>query len=68
MSHSNFSIPTRRSLLATGALIGLTTAAIAQSANQPIEGKRGGTILGPRNGPLEQENPDVLQPPVTDNG
>jgi oxalate decarboxylase len=68
MSDSNFSIPTRRSLLAGTALIGLTTAAAAQSPNQPIEGKRGGTILGPRNGPLEQENPDLLQPPVTDNG
>jgi oxalate decarboxylase len=68
MSDSNFSIPTRRSLLAGAALIGLTTAAAAQSSSQPMEGKRGGTILGPRNGPIEQENPDVLQPPVTDNG
>jgi oxalate decarboxylase len=48
--------------------MGFTTAAAGQSSIQPIEGKRGGTILGPRNGPLEQENPDLLQPPVTDNG
>jgi len=68
MSDANFSIPSRRLLLAGTALMGLTTAAAGQSSIQPIEGKRGGTILGPRNGPLEQENPDLLQPPVTDNG
>jgi oxalate decarboxylase len=68
MSDSNFSIPTRRSLLAGAAVLGLTTAAAAQSSTQPIEGNRGGTILGPRNGQLEQENHDVLQPPATDNG
>ncbi len=66
---SNFTLPTptRRSLLAGAAILGATTAVAAQS-NQPIEGNRGGTILGPRNEPLEQENPDVLQPPPTDNG
>jgi oxalate decarboxylase len=48
--------------------MGFAAAAAGQSSIQPIEGKRGGTILGPRNGPLEQENPDLLQPPVTDNG
>jgi len=68
MSDANFSIPSRRLLLAGTALMGFTTAAAGQSSIQPIEGKRGGTILGPRNGPLEQENPDLLQPPVTDNG
>lgn len=35
---------------------------------QPIEGDRGATILGPRNVPLEQENPDLLSSPYTDSG
>lgn len=35
---------------------------------QPIRGKNGATILGPRNIPLERENPDILMSPVTDAG
>ena len=35
---------------------------------QPIVDGRGGTILGPRNVPIELENPDVLVSPVTDAG
>ena len=35
---------------------------------QPIVDGRGGTILGPRNIPIELENPDVLVSPVTDAG
>jgi oxalate decarboxylase len=35
---------------------------------QPIVGDRGATILGPRNVPIERENPDVLVSPVTDAG
>jgi oxalate decarboxylase len=35
---------------------------------QPIVDGRGATILGPRNLPLELENPDVLVSPVTDGG
>jgi len=50
MSNLTMPVPTRRSLLAGAALIGLTTAAAAQSSNNPIEGNLGGTILGPRNG------------------
>src|SRR5690242_11979665 len=38
------------------------------AAPQPEEGDRGGTIAGPRNLPLEQENPDLLVPPSTDSG
>ena len=34
----------------------------------PIEGDRGATILGPRNAPLEYENPDLLASPSTDAG
>src|SRR5918996_2733422 len=33
---------------------------------QPIRGDDGGTILGPRNVPLERANPDLLTPPPTD--
>jgi oxalate decarboxylase len=35
---------------------------------QPIKGDRGATILGPRNVPLERENPDLLASPYTDSG
>src|SRR5919112_232420 len=35
---------------------------------QPIRGDEGATILGPRNVPLERENPNLLVPPTTDSG
>ncbi len=35
---------------------------------QPIRGTLGATILGPRNVPLERENPDLLASPQTDAG
>jgi oxalate decarboxylase len=35
---------------------------------EPIQDGRGATILGPRNVPIERENPDVLVAPVTDAG
>ena len=37
-------------------------------APQPIRGARGASILGPRNVPLERENPDLLASPSTDAG
>jgi len=44
---------------------------MANSTNvdpQPIRGDLGATILGPRNVPLERENPDLLASPYTDSG
>jgi oxalate decarboxylase len=35
---------------------------------QPIRGNDGAPILGPRNLPVERENPDLLSPPATDHG
>jgi oxalate decarboxylase len=35
---------------------------------RPIHGDRGASILGPRNVPLERENPDQLASPYTDSG
>src|ERR1700747_3698363 len=35
---------------------------------QPIRGRLGATILGPRNVPLERENPNLLSSPGTDSG
>jgi oxalate decarboxylase len=35
---------------------------------EPIRGDRGATIMGPRNVPLERENPDLLSSPDTDAG
>lgn len=35
---------------------------------EPIDGKLGGTILGPTNPSREAENPDIMVPPRTDNG
>jgi oxalate decarboxylase len=40
----------------------------ADGAPQPIAPGRGATILGPRNVPVELQNPDVLVAPVTDAG
>jgi oxalate decarboxylase len=63
----------RRQLLAGGA----ATAAAAGAARiagaggaapEPIRGADGGTILAPRNEPLERENPDALAPPASDAG
>src|SRR2546429_9307608 len=35
---------------------------------QPIRGDEGGTDPGPRNVPLDRQNPDILTPPSTDAG
>ena len=35
---------------------------------QPIRGALGAAILGPQNIPVQQQNPDILAPPSTDNG
>jgi oxalate decarboxylase len=35
---------------------------------EPIRGERGASILGPRNPPIERENPDLLASPDTDAG
>jgi oxalate decarboxylase len=57
-------------MLAGAALVGLTTAASAQNGPglDPSEGKKGGNMLGPHNAAREQQNPDILKPPETDNG
>ncbi|KAJ6489076.1 oxalate decarboxylase [Mycena sanguinolenta] len=34
----------------------------------PIRGSLGATLMGPSNIPMEQENPDLLAPPTSDNG
>ena len=41
---------------------------IGSDGPQPIRGDEGGSILGPRNRPLERENPDLLASPRTDAG
>src|ERR1700755_3285757 len=35
---------------------------------EPIDGDRGASILGPRNLPVESENPSLLASPWTDSG
>lgn len=35
---------------------------------EPLQGDLGATILGPRNVPIERENPDLLSSPQTDHG
>ena len=68
---------TRTELLAAGAAgaVGIAAGATARQATataaatpQPIRGGDGAPILGPRNEPLERENPNVLAPPATDAG
>ena len=38
------------------------------SAPEPIRGGLGATIMGPRNEPMERENPNLLASPYTDSG
>jgi oxalate decarboxylase len=42
--------------------------AAASAPPQPVHGGEGASTLGPRNVPLERENPDQLDPPGTDSG
>jgi oxalate decarboxylase len=44
------------------------TNAASKDIPEPIRGDRGAAILGPRNVPLERENPDLLASPYTDSG
>jgi oxalate decarboxylase len=62
--------PTRRTLLAGAMILSATGAATAaqDKALNPIEGNKGGTILGPRNPERAAQEPDFLQPPATDHG
>lgn len=46
----------------------VTETRYSEDAPQPIQGDRGASILGPRNVPLERENPDLLASPYTDAG
>jgi oxalate decarboxylase len=61
----------RRAALGTAA-IGLMSAATANAQPdeipQPQRPGRGGTDLGPRNTPLDRQNPDILVPPASDHG
>jgi oxalate decarboxylase len=64
---------TRRRLLTGGAALAASVGAtrLARAANglpQPQRGNDGATILGPRNEPLQRENPDMLASPSTDAG
>src|SRR5258708_21753782 len=65
----------RRPVLTTAAVgIATVAAANAQTPNtpagtpQPTRPGRGGTDPGPRNVPLELQNPDIYVPPATDHG
>src|SRR5271154_935000 len=51
-----------------GRMIMAKTAQDTGGEPRPIRGDRGATILGPRNVPLERENPDQLASPYTDSG
>ena len=55
----------RRKVLA-GA--GTTVAFGASAAPEPSRGRKGGTIIGPRNDPRQAENPNLTSPPRTDHG
>ncbi len=67
------SISRRQMLVATTASGLLTTTAVAQAqtgsaAPQPQRPGRGGSDPGPRNLARDQQNPDILVPPLTDHG
>jgi oxalate decarboxylase len=46
----------------------VVSATAALTDEQPIEGRRGATFMGPRNLARERENPSLLRPPSTDHG
>jgi oxalate decarboxylase len=56
------------SAAAAAAAAGGVAAGRANGAPEPVDGDLGATILGPRNEPLERQNPDLLMPPSTDAG
>jgi oxalate decarboxylase len=70
VSEPGKSTPTRRTLLASAAILSATgVAAVARDgAYAPIEGNKGATILGPTNAPRAEQNPDLFRPPETDHG
>lgn len=45
-----------------------TSGTNANPLAEPVQADRGGSILGPRNLPMETENPDLLSSPYTDAG
>jgi oxalate decarboxylase len=55
----------RRQFIGSGAA---AAAAGASFIPEPQRSGNGGTILGPRNDPIDRENPDLLAPPGTDAG
>jgi oxalate decarboxylase len=62
---------TRRTVVAGAMAVSASAAAAAQNGSSspaPIEGKKGGTILGPNDPARAAENPNFLQPPPTDHG
>jgi oxalate decarboxylase len=63
----------RRQLIVGGAASAATAgagriASVVAATPQPLRPGEGGTILGPRNEPLERQNPDAVAPPSTDAG
>jgi hypothetical protein len=44
-------------LLAIAAALGASAAASAEEGNEPVIGRKGATIIGPRNPEREQQNP-----------
>jgi oxalate decarboxylase len=60
----------RRHALALAAMSTMVGASAvrAESAPQPISGKRGASDIGPRDATRDAENPDILTPPPTDQG
>ena len=57
----------RRTVLATAAAFG-AAAGSAKADSEPVSGSKGAPIIGPRNAPREQQDPDLLRPPSTDHG
>jgi oxalate decarboxylase len=63
----------RRQLIVGGAASAATAgagriASVVAATPEPLRPGEGGTILGPRNKPLERQNPDAVAPPSTDAG
>ena len=63
--------PSRRSMISAtlgGGAALLATATAAAQTPEPTGPGVGANMLGPRNLPIERQNPDLLSPPLTDHG
>jgi oxalate decarboxylase len=68
VNRRDFLVGAAGAVVAAGAGVGASIAGAGTGAPEPIRGEDGAPILGPRNEPVERQNPDLVAPPATDAG